>query len=276
MARAENALKARENHFEFGKNWESFTELVDDGRVRQAEESLRRLVDVEGKRFLDIGSGSGLFSVAAISLGATRVLAVDIDEYSTAATTKLVERYADSKKVAWDAQQISVFDLDPTAHGQFDVVYSWGVLHHTGSMWEAIDAASRMVAPGGKLVIALYERTPLCGLWTREKRFYSKAPRLLQRIMQAGYVSIYSLGLVLTGRNPIKILRENRSRGMDMMHDVHDWLGGYPYESADEASVTRFLAASGFRLQAHNPVRVHVWGILGTGCSEYVYGRNEH
>jgi 2-polyprenyl-6-hydroxyphenyl methylase/3-demethylubiquinone-9 3-methyltransferase len=270
---AANILKQRESHFEFGKNWGSFTELVDEQRIKQAEESLRRLVEVEGKSFMDIGSGSGLFSVAALNLGASRVSAIDIDEHSVAATTKLLEKYATSRKKDWRASQTSVFDLDPAAHGQFDVVYSWGVLHHTGAMWEALEAASRMVAPGGALVVALYEQTPLCGLWTVEKRLYSRAPRLVQRALQVAYVSAYGLGLMVSGRNPIRIIRENRSRGMDTMHDVHDWLGGYPYESTGEKALTKFFSGLGFSLQSNNSVQVHMWGILGTGCSEYVYVR---
>jgi 2-polyprenyl-3-methyl-5-hydroxy-6-metoxy-1,4-benzoquinol methylase len=269
MVAVDNKLKEREAHFEFGKNWESFTDLLDQNRMALAEESLRRLVDVKGKRVLDIGSGSGLFSLAALNLGA-EVLAVDIDEHSTAATTASLERYAPATS-KWAARQVSVFDLDPATHGQFDVVYSWGVLHHTGAMWEAIEAASRMVAPGGKFVLALYERTPLCGVWTVEKRLYSRAPRLLQRLAQAAYVATYSAGLLATGRNPIKVVRETRARGMDTMHDVHDWLGGYPYESTSEKALTDFLSKLGFALEMNNPVRVHAWGILGTGCSEYVY-----
>ena len=59
---------ARGERFEFGQNWSQFLADIDDDRIQRAESSLKHMLQVEslaGKSFLDIGSGSGLFSLAA-------------------------------------------------------------------------------------------------------------------------------------------------------------------------------------------------------------------
>ena len=136
-------------------------------------------------------------------------------------------------KAPWQAEQISVFDLDPAGHSTFDIVYSWGVLHHTGSMWEAVSRAAAMVAPDGRLAIALYRSTHLDACWILEKRLYAHAPRWIQRAMLATYVAAYRLGKLAAGQSFREHVANYKSaRGMDFYHDVHDWLGGYPYEAA--------------------------------------------
>ena len=72
--------------FEFGKNWSQFLSHLNDSRIAEAEQSLRNMLEVDdlcGKRFLDIGSGSGLFSLAARRLGAS-VYSFDYDPRSVA------------------------------------------------------------------------------------------------------------------------------------------------------------------------------------------------
>jgi 2-polyprenyl-6-hydroxyphenyl methylase/3-demethylubiquinone-9 3-methyltransferase len=256
-------------HFRFGENWAGYSELVDDRRIAAARESVARLVgDLGGKSFLDIGSGSGLFSVAALRLGAGEVLATDIDPDSVATTRKLLSREGGS----WRAQQVSVFDLAADVPERFDVVYSWGVLHHTGSMWRALDCAAAMVKPDGILVFALYERTPLCGAWTREKRLYRKLPRAVQKLFRGVYLTAWGAGMLAKGHNPRRYIREGRQeRGMDVFHDVHDWMGGYPYESTTPVVIDDFMTKRGFERQKVVPWPVRLGGLLGSGCSEYVY-----
>lgn len=264
-------LTDRRTHFDFGKNWAQYSELVDCDRLAAATESVQRLVpDIPGKTFLDVGSGSGLFSLAALHLGAARVHAVDIDEDSVATTQKILGSFDDDSR--WKAERRSVFDLSPEALGTFDVVYSWGVLHHTGDMWKAIDRASKMVSPGGTFALALYEKTPLCGAWRVEKKAYMRAGPRYQRLARGAYIFLYRLGRLATGRNPF--VKSVLIRGMDLEHDVHDWLGGYPYESTDKDEVARFLQKRGFEAVLVAPVKIHMGGILGSGCSEYVYRRD--
>jgi len=259
-------------HFPFGENWRDYARLVDERRIEEAVESVRALVgELSGKTLLDIGSGSGLFSVAALRLGAKEVVAVDIDKASVATTRALLAR---EREHDWRAEQVSVFDLPAKVSQRFDVVYSWGVLHHTGDMWRALDCASAMVGPGGTLAVALYERTPLCGAWTIEKRVYCKLPAPLQALLRGAYLTAWAAGMLLKRRNPWRQMREGRERGMDVAHDVHDWLGGYPYESTTPAEVTAFMRERGFEQQKLVRWPVRAAGLLGSGCSEYVFRRS--
>src|SRR5499433_2543356 len=134
---------ARGERFEFGKNWIRFLEGVRDEQIFTAESSLKRMLEIDslaGLSFLDIGSGSGLFSLAARRLGA-RVFSFDYDPASVACTAELRRRYFPGDR-DWKVEQGSALDRDyMTSLGEFDVVYSWGVLHHTGSMWKALDYA---------------------------------------------------------------------------------------------------------------------------------------
>ena len=269
-------LTDRESHFDFGENWASYAELIDGERTGAAEEHLLRLVGgLRGKSFIDIGSGSGLFSLAALRLGASKILALDIDEESVATTTAVLEKYWGSDG-RWNARQQSVFDLAPDKLKQFDVVYSWGVLHHTGDMWGAIDKAAEMTKPGGIFVFALYERSPLCGFWRVEKRAYMKSPPLVQKVLRGGFIAAYAVGLLLTGRNPRRRFHAQNDRGMEVNHDVHDWLGGYPYESTSSAEVEQFMTSRAFDRVREYPRPVPAFGILGSGCSEYVYRRRQN
>src|SRR2546421_2020880 len=169
--------------FEFGKNWSRFLAELDDRRIARAEESLREMLeitDLRGKNFLDVGSGSGLFSLAARRLGA-RVHSFDYDPRSVACTRELRSRYfADDQE--WTIEEGSVLDADYLKSlGSFDVVYSWGVLHHTGEMWRALENAQLPVGAGGKLFIAIYNDTGTqSARWKWIKRKYNELPRLLR------------------------------------------------------------------------------------------------
>jgi 2-polyprenyl-6-hydroxyphenyl methylase/3-demethylubiquinone-9 3-methyltransferase len=258
--------------FRFGRNWKSFVSTVDEKAITEAESGLRRLFpgrELAGKRFLDIGCGSGLSMLAALRLGAAAAHGIDIDRDSVEATQTLLARHAAGGN--WSARQLSVFDADPATVGVHDVVYSWGVLHHTGAMWQAMDRAAALVAPGGLFAFALYRRTPLCALWKIEKRVYAAAPDFGQAIFRGAYKAAFVTGLCATGRNPRRYVADYRgARGMDWHHDVHDWLGGYPYESTEPGEVAAFLRRHGFTLerQFHRPPVAS--GLFGSHCDEYV------
>lgn len=268
-------LKDVSTHFSFGRNWSSYLCVVSDEHKTQAAQSLAQLLtpeELDSKRFLDIGCGSGMSMLAALVLGAAEVKGVDIDPDSARTATELLTTQAADKK--WSVENRSVFDLSPDKDGHFDIVHSWGVLHHTGDMDGALKSAAALVAPGGLFVIALYRKTPLCDLWRIEKRVYTNAPAALQSAMRAIYKAIYILGLLATGRNPITYIREYKgNRGMNWDHDVHDWLGGYPYESVTPGEIKIFMKTQGFEMLRSYTKAANVGGLLGTHCDEFVARR---
>ena len=268
-------LKRVETHFEFGKNWSSYAQLIGQPQIDEAKKGMLKLLTAEELRdrsFLDIGCGSGLHALAAAQLGVARIQAFDIDPDSVATTRAVLTRHGVS--VPWQADQVSVFDLDPQRHGRFDIVYSWGVLHHTGDLKAAIEKASGLVAPHGLLALALYRRTRADGFWVREKKWYASAPPWQQKLAQSAYIT-FMRALYLIRGNDFRAYVTNykSSRGMDYRHDVHDWLGGYPYESILATELGPRLESLGFK-----PVRVFAGdmtrGLLGSGCDEYVYRRS--
>ncbi len=162
-----------------------------------------------------------------------------------------------------------MFDLT----GQYDVVHSWGVLHHTGDMWKAIDKAASLVKPGGLLAISIYGKTLLCGLWLKEKRFYAKAPKAVQKIVLVVYAAVVLAGQTIKGKNPFKTLGSSCERGMDWLHDLHDWLGGYPYESAGPEEIMAAMTANCFERVRENGRCGERFGLVGSVCNEFVYRR---
>ena len=277
-------LTQAESHFAFGENWKSFLDTVDEPSLGEAVKGLRSLFpgdELKGASFLDIGSGSGLSSVAAGVLGAGSITAVDIDKNSVAASASLLSQHLkDMPRDKWSVTVRSVFDLSPQTDGQFDVVHSWGVLHHTGDMWRAIDCAAAMVKPGGLFAIALYRKTKYCGFWRAEKRLYANGSKSTQGLLRAVFKPLFVLNIIRRGENPITHIREYKSRrGMDWSHDVHDWLGGYPYKSVLPQEVHSHLEALGFRIEREfvqaEPKGIwrYLQGLSGAVCDEFVARR---
>jgi SAM-dependent methyltransferase len=270
MAKRDETLV--ETHYEFGANWARFSEGISEVCVSEAMKGMERLVageDIRGKRFIDIGCGSGLHSLAALRWGAAQVLAIDIDARSVATTEAVLHRFAPSGP--WRTEVQSVFDM-PIEPG-FDIVYSWGVLHQTGDMRRAIERAVAKALPGGLICLALYRRTPLCWAWRIEKRIYSHSPRPVRALLEWLYLLGHRMSHMIVGTS-YKTYVDNYvgSRGMDFMTDVRDWLGGYPHESISEAEMlelARRLGLDVVRRFCHKPGS----GILGSGCDEYVLRR---
>lgn len=232
--------------FSFGKNWQRFLEGINDTTLSRAKESLTNftgLADFRGKTFLDIGCGSGIFSYAAAELGAKRVVSIDIDPFSVTCAEHMRSK---SSHEHWNVQHASVLDDSAMQRlGEFDIVYSWGVLHHTGSMWQAVRAAAHRVAPGGLFYIALYNRlegrfgTPY---WLFVKKLYNKHPWFGKYVLENVYAAWFILLMLLRGKNPVREIRSYKNkRGMSWRRDITDWLGGYPYEAATVEEVFRFM-----------------------------------
>lgn len=264
--------------FAFGKNWRNFINTVDDRRIKAATDSLARLLGpdkVRGRSFLDIGSGSGLSSLAALRLGASRVHSFDYDDESVASTTEMRLRTAPDA-ANWTIEQGDALSETYLASlGTFDIVYSWGVLHHTGQMWKALDSVTALVAPGGTLSVALYnDQGRASRVWVRLKRLYNLLPAPLRPVMVVTY-AIYGELRSIVGRrrrglvaNPFRhwaMYREQR--GMSVWHDYVDWMGGYPFEVATPAQVRAFYEARGFSLAREFTVGRDL------GCNEFVFTR---
>jgi SAM-dependent methyltransferase len=263
------------DQFGFGENWVSFVSVVDEGRVAEAAKSLSRLMganEFASRTFLDVGGGSGLHMIAALRLGASRADGFDIDPNSVAAAEILLPTYAPDSP--WSVRKASILDENGSHPATYDIVYSWGVLHHTGDLWRSTENCLRLVSEGGFFVTAVYSRTPLCRVWLLEKRIYTRSPKPIQRLIRSLYKAIYLAGILLSRRDPRRYLKDYKSnRGMDWSHDVHDWLGGYPYQSAAPQETIDFMEARGFRLVRSFQKVPRLWGVLGTHCDEFVFKR---
>lgn len=280
-------------HFEFGRNWSRFLNGLTDEQVAAARGSLESMLGtgaLNGRRFLDAGCGSGLFSLAARQLGA-RVVSFDLDPQSVACARELQSRFA-SAGPEWDVRTGSL--LDPaflSGLGEFDIVYSWGVVHHSGAMWEAIDLLQQRVAPGGRLWLAVYNDQGVTSrVWTWIKRQYNRLPRWLRTpyvLVVGGAWSAWRLGWrcaataaamlarLVTLRDPVgparrmygDLCRSQRGRGMRWWTDLVDWIGGWPFEVAKPEEVFAYLRDRGFDL-----VELRTCG-GGLGCNEFLFRR---
>lgn len=264
-----------EKRFGFGRNWKAFSRKLDERRIASSVENVKRLLnrtDLSGLRFLDIGSGSGLSSIAALRLGA-KVFAFDYDQDSVEASSSNLAAFSE-KQDQWSVEQGSALDPEYMGKiGTFDVVYSWGVLHHTGNMWGGIELAAQAVKPGGQLAIALYnDQGGASRRWLFIKKLYVHSPSFI-RFLLACFCGLYFEGRsalirLVRLQNPLPFAdwrRKKEARGMSVWHDIVDWVGGYPFEVAKPEDVFNFLKQRGYNLE------YMVTCAGGHGCNEYLF-----
>jgi 2-polyprenyl-6-hydroxyphenyl methylase/3-demethylubiquinone-9 3-methyltransferase len=262
---------AARQRFEFGENWREFIDTVDDGRVADAVAALRDMLGepVDGT-FLDAGCGSGLSSLAARRLGAT-VVSFDFDPQSVLATRELRHRFAPEDD-DWSVREGSVLDQDfLEGLGTFDVVYSWGVLHHTGEMWRGIDLVADRVAPGGRLFIAIYnDQGGASERWRSVKKVYNRSGAAGQAVITGAAALYFGSKAVLANlaRGRLPKVAHRPERGMSYWHDLRDWVGGYPFEVAKPEEVFDQVTSKGFVLERLKTCAG------GLGCNEYVFSRS--
>lgn len=258
--------------FDFGQNWKEFSEnALDAGRFEQAQAHFAELmggIPLVDQTFLDIGFGQGLSLLCAARAGA-RIHGLDINpkcrEVLLRNSARLTAHEVDQAKVAvgsiLDEQALAT--VRGWAPDGFDVVHSWGVLHHTGAMWQAIENVASLVRPDGRFVLAIYNRHWSSSTWATIKRVYASSPTPVQKGLNWIFVPIiYAAKLVATRTNPLR-----KERGMNFFYDVVDWIGGYPYEYASREDVELFVVANGFVAERFTPAAAPI------GCNEFVFRR---
>jgi len=268
-----------DSQFSFGKNWNDFLRhSLDADRIAAAirdTSDFLGLSDLKGLRFMDIGCGSGLFSYVAHSMAAEHITSFDVDPFSVQCCLAMKKRAGNPQN--WEVFEGSI--LDPGTLRRLpsaDIVYSWGVLHHTGDMWGAIRNAAHFVKPGGRFFISIYNRLEYDSLtryrgshgWLRLKRAYNRSGRYTKRSMEAWLAGKDIVASLVSFRNPLRQISQYKNkRGMSWWHDIVDWLGGYPYEFASAGQVFEFCHRElGLTLERLNTTS-------SIGCNEFLFSR---
>lgn len=255
--------------FDFGQNWQNYSaNLVDNERINEAKRSILGLLPQEeiiNRKILDIGCGSGIFAIAFLLLGAGEVLGTDINRKSINTANENLKYVDDSNQRSKIKFMVDDILNSKILNGdKYDIVYSWGVLHHTGKMYQAIDNALNIVNKDGHCVIAIYNRHWSSPLWRIIKHTYNISPSMIKKILiLLFYFIIYMAKLAVTRKNPL-----NKERGMNFYYDVVDWVGGYPYEYAGKEQIKRYVESKGFVMKKFVKAKVP------TGCNEFVFQKS--
>lgn len=158
----------------FGYEWHRYAEMRPE-----YEEQFRRWTphmrpeDWSNLSFVDVGCGMGRNSYWAMSYGAARGLAIDVDQRSLAVARRTLEKYP-----SVTVRHLSVYDLDPSS--SYDVAFSIGVIHHLKDPLAALRAMVSVVKPGGRVLIWVYgwenNRWIVYGLTPLRNLLFSRMP----------------------------------------------------------------------------------------------------
>ena len=256
--------------FDFGKNWSRYLRKINEERIAIAMRSISdmlRLDNLNNKTFLDVGCGSGLFSLAALKLGAVEVFSFDYDKYSVECAEFLNQKYGPYDN--WSITQGSALDKKwLSGLGKYDVVYSWGVLHHTGDMWRAMENVCELVKPKGLLFLSIYnDRGLISRMWRIIKLIYNKSPFIVKMLIAVPYYILMLINEIISiiiNKKPLKAMFKDQNRGMTLWYDCLDWCGGYPFETATPEKILDYFYHKGFYL-------VNMRLKRGSGCNEFVF-----
>jgi len=248
--------------FSFGENWKKYLNSLTIEKIQIAKQSLKDFLgNITGKTCIDIGSGSGIFSYSMYALGAKEVTSIDNDPFSVQCANYLKSKVKSPER--WNIYQGSILDkIFISQIGRYDIVYSWGVLHHTGNMWEAIKNAASLVNDNGILYLAIYNKTKSSRFWLKVKKIYNLSPKIGKIFMNfLLFAEMYFILPLLSLKNPlIRLKNYKKKRAMDPMTDVKDWLGGYPFEVATFREIITFLNRinQNFKLIKYNKVNPNI------------------
>lgn len=257
--------------FDFGNNWKDFSDnALTDEKIQQARDDFRALtesIEIEDKSFLDIGFGQGLSLLIAAEFGA-RCIGCDINTTCAEVLEYNRRKFPNLRNNSTPLIVGSILDNDTLMKigeekKDYDIVHSWGVLHHTGDMYTAIENSARFVKPGGAFILAIYNRHWTSKIWLEIKRCYNKSPNFVKKLFIIFFIPVIWIAkFVVTGKNPKK-----QKRGMDFYYNVIDWIGGYPYEYASKDELVRFVEPLGFQCR-----RV-IGATVPTGCNQFIFFR---
>lgn len=262
--------EAQQKRFDFGKNWKNFLEGINNQHIENSKGKLLEGLEMnhlKGKSFLDVGSGSGLSSLSAKISGA-RVFSFDYDEHSVFSTQYLKNKFF-NEDPDWEIEKGSVLDKNyMESLGKFDIVYSWGVLHHTGHLKAALENVNQNVKRGGYLFIAIYnDQGVRSRIWKGLKKTYVNIKMTRPLFIALGYILFWFPQFVkgiLTGK-PNFQKDYKKKRGMSLHHDIVDWMGGYPFEVATRETIINIYEKQGYKLNKLISCGKKL------GCNEYVF-----
>jgi len=260
-------MNHKEDRFDFGKNWSNYLSLINSERISRAEESLVEMFELKefkNKSFLDIGCGSGIFSLAARNLGAT-VLSFDYDPKSVECARSLKKKYCQHDG-RWEIESGSMLDKYYIERlGKHDLVYCWGVAHHTGDMFQALENLTETVKTKGQVLVAIYNsQGSLTKYWTFIKRWFVRYP-----IIRPILIAMHAFMILFPSMLLKKLRGQKIPRGMSAWYDLLDWLGGYPFETSTASGIFEFFKKRGFRLEKLKTVGGKM------GCNEFVFRKIE-